>query len=399
MIRLEGVWKAYPRWPAGGRTVRAVAARRAPLLVRRGEQRWVLRDVSAEVGAGQSLGLIGRNGAGKSTLLRLASGLGRPTRGSVSTPPGVASVLTLGDTLDLTLSGRENALTAAIVAGWSRAEARTLVSPALEFAELQEFADAPVRTYSEGMKLRLAFGVIAQLRPEALLVDEVMAVGDLAFQAKCADRIRAMREDGAALVLASHDLRLVERECDQALWLDAGAVRARGDAASVVAAYEEAARQDTIERTPPDGGHGGPLELRRNRVGTQEATIEGVRLPGAVEAGASLTVAIDVRSARGPLLDPIVAVAVHRAPDGPLCVEANTRDEGVAVGRLERGTVTLALDRLDLAPGSYVLDVGLYRADWDVVFDFHWHAYELEVRGRRGGGLLVPPRSWRVDAR
>lgn len=399
MIHLEGIWKAYPRWPAGGRTLRAVAARRAPLLARRGEQRWALRDVSLHVPPGRSLGLIGGNGAGKSTLLRLASGLGRPTRGSVRTPPRVASVLTLGDTLDPLLSGRENAITAAVVAGWSRAGARSLLPAVLDFAGLEEFADAPVRTYSEGMKLRLAFGVVAQLRPEALLVDEVMAVGDLAFQAKCAERIRTMRERGAALVLASHDLGLVQRECDEVIWLEAGRVRASGDADTVVAAYEEAARQAAIESTPAPIGDDGPLTLRHDRVGTQEARIERVRLPGAISPGDAFAVSVDLRSSVGPLLDPIVAVAVHRAPDGPACLETNTRDEGIAVGRLDSGTVTLLVERLDLVPGRYVLDVGLYSADWSVVYDFHWHGYELDVHGPPERGIVAAPRSWQVEPR
>jgi lipopolysaccharide transport system ATP-binding protein len=402
-LRVEGVWKSYPRWPAGARTLRSIAARRMPLLARRGEQRWVLRDVTLAAGPGSSVGVIGRNGAGKSTLLRLASGLGQPTRGTVRGPAGVASVLTLGDTFDPTLSGRENAETAAIVSGWTRREARELLPAIFAFAELEEFGDAPVRTYSEGMKLRLAFGVVAQLDPDVLLIDEVIAVGDLAFQAKCMDRIRELRERGAALILASHDLRLIERECERAVWLEDGAIAAAGETGEVVGRYEEAARERTLSRTPePAPGAEDMLELRRNRVGTQEATIDAVELdggeqPGSVASGNPLTVSVTLSSTSGPLLDPIVALAIHREADGALCFEANTRDEGVAVGRVSAGTVSLVIARLDLAPGRYLLDVGLYRADWDLVYDFHWHAYPLEVSGRAGGGgALDPPRRWNV---
>jgi lipopolysaccharide transport system ATP-binding protein len=415
VVRLRGVWKSYPRWSAGARTLRALALRRLPLLARRGEVRWALRDVSLEVDPGSSLGLIGRNGAGKSTLLRVASGLSRPSRGSIAVPDEAAAVLALGDTFDPSLTGRENALTTAVVAGWSRAAARSRAAAALDFAELAEYAEAPVRTYSEGMKLRLAFGVVAQLEPRALLVDEVITVGDLAFQSKCMDWIRERRSRGTALLLASHDLQLVERECDRAAWLEDGAVVAQGDAAEVVARYEEEARRRTLEATPAaDEGGRSRLQLRRNRVGTQEATIDSLDLAGVERApaqaapgaparlapGDPLTASIAISARREPLRDPIVALAIHREHDDAVCLDANTRDDGVTLGVLRDATVTLALDRLDLAPGRYLVDVGLYRADWDVVYDFHWHAVEIEIGDRPPStrAPLHPPRRWQVDS-
>ena len=403
LLHLEAVWKSYPRWVPGARTMRGMLTRRLPLLVRRGERRWALRDVSLAVGPSAGVGVIGRNGAGKSTLLRLASGLGRPTRGAVTTPPDAASVLSLGDTFDLSLSGRENALTAAIITGWSRREARGLVSEILAFAEIEDFADAPVRTYSDGMRLRLAFGVIAQLSPSVLVLDEVIAIGDLAFQAKCMERIREMRGAGTALLLASHDLGLVRSECDQALWLEDGAVVARGEATEVVERYEQAAQARTREATPVDlAGDDSRLRLRYDRVGTQEARINGVRLNGAasgtrIAPGQALTVSIDLDSRMGPVLDPIVAVAIHPAGEHAACFEANTRDAGTRLGRVEAGRVELQLDRLDLRPGRYELDIGLYRNDWDVVYDYHWHAYRLEVGGQATSrGVVAPPLRWLV---
>src|SRR3954470_5086323 len=199
-IAFHRVWKSYPRWPSGTRTVRALVTRRVPLLGRSGRT-WALSDVSFDVPAGGSLGLIGPNGAGKSTLLRLAAGLGRPTRGSVDRPDSTAAVLNFDSWFDGELTGRENAVTALVVNGWRRTQAKALLPAVLEFAELEDFADAPVRTYSEGMKLRLAFGVVAQLRPAALLIDEVIAVGDLRFQAKCMERIQDLRESGTTLLV------------------------------------------------------------------------------------------------------------------------------------------------------------------------------------------------------
>jgi homopolymeric O-antigen transport system ATP-binding protein len=405
-IRLEGVWKSYPRWSAGARTLRGIAVRRVPLLARGRDQRWALRDVSLDVGPGESVGLIGVNGAGKSTLLRLASGLGRPTLGTLELPERTASVLGFDSWFDLDLTGRENAITALIVNGWRSAEARALIPAVMEFAELESFEDAPVRTYSEGMKLRLAFGVVAQLEPEALLVDEVIAVGDLRFQRKCLDRIRDLREQGMSLLLASHALEQVAEECDRAVWLQAGSVRAQGDSAAVIAEYREAMAAATMERTPPpDQGGSDELELRRNRFGTQELTIDAVRLLGAqdavtseVKTSGSLTVAMRLNCRDGVVQDPIVGITIHRVSDGVVCYDTSTESDGIRLGTVRGGVdVRLRFHRLDLLPGDYVIDAGVYRPEWDYAYDFHWNAYPLRVVGGRGEkGVFRPPHEWAV---
>jgi lipopolysaccharide transport system ATP-binding protein len=400
VIRLEGVWKSYPRW-SGERTLRGVLTRRLPLAARRGERSWALQDVSVAVRGGESVGLIGANGAGKSTLLRLAAGLGRPTRGSVSVEGDIASILTLGDSFDLLLSGRENAFTAAVVAGLRRAQARALLPAALEFAELEEFADAPVRTYSEGMKLRLAFGVVAQLRPQVLIVDEVIAVGDLRLQARCPERIRELREGGAAVLLASHSLETVVEECNRALWLQGGQMRLAGDAAEVAGEYADAMRSETMERTPaaaPAGAAGAGLELKRNRFGSLELTIDDVLLPDEVETGGPLGVTVEVASRVDyEVVDPIASVTVSRARDGVVCCDLSTEAAGVRLGRVGSAglRVSLGLERLDLVPGDYLLDVGIHSPDWEYAYDFHWQAYPLRVTGRSAGdGLLRPDHRW-----
>ena len=396
---IDGVWKAYPRW-VGERTLRGVLTRRMPLAMRRGEPAWALRDVSLRLGPGESVGLIGPNGAGKSTLLRLASGLGRPTRGSVSVAREVASILTLGDSFDLTLTGRENAITAAVVAGMRRSEARACLAGALEFAELEQFADAPVRTYSDGMKLRLAFGVLAQLRPLVLIVDEVIAVGDLRFQAKCVDRIRELRESGTAVLLASHALDQVVSECERAVWLQGGEMRMQGDAETVVTEYSDAMYSETLKRTPAEPGPAsGPLELRRNRFGSLELEIERVSVPEEIESGAALAVSFDVaRREDIEVVDPIASVTIQR--DGVPCCDLSTEAAGVRLGVVgEEGLrVTLAFERLELAPGDYLLDVGIHTPTWEYAYDFHYGAYPLRVTGRSAGeGLLRPSHRWEAE--
>ena len=401
-VSFEHVWKSYPRWAVGDSTLRARMTRRVPLIARKGRT-WALSDVSFELARGGSLGIIGPNGAGKSTLLRVAAGLGRIHRGSVAVPADAAAVLNLGDTLDWDLSGRENALTAALVDGWSLAEAKALLPRIVEFAELEEQFDAPVRTYSDGMRVRLAFAVVAQARPEVLLVDEVISVGDLAFQARCAQRIREMRADGTTLVLASHDLDFVQRECDLALWLDHGEQRLIGPAAEVVAAYREAAHARVVERTPAPESRtaGGRLELGHDRVGTQELTIDDVALEPVVGIGGALTIALTLTNHAGPVENPIVQMKITRASDQVPCFEVSSKDAGQPVGRVNAGAeVSLTLERVDLIPGDYLVDVAVYSADWDTTYDYHWRAYRFRVTGvTPSRGLLSPPQRWSADPR
>lgn len=407
-IELQGVWKSYPRWQAGRRTIRGVAGRRLATVARRGERRWALRDVTVEIAPGESLGVVGQNGAGKSTLLRLTAGVGRPTQGRIRIPAATASVLNLGDLFDLELTGAENAHTIAMVSGLRNAKARTLVPAAIEFAEVEDFADAPLRTYSDGMKLRLAFGVVAQLQPEVLLLDEVMAVGDLRFQAKCLERIRELRSDGMTLLFASHDLDQIAQECDRAMWLQSGAVRASGDADEVIESYRAAMTTATMELTPPSprDGTDSTLELRRNRFGSQEVTIDEVRISGAdtgeireLRVGEPLAVEFVVRSHTGSVRGATAAVSIFRTSDGVVCCDSNTETDGVSLGRLEEATkVTLRYDRLDLLPGHYTIEVGVYAPDWAYAYDLHTQAYELQVTGRREAhGIYRPPHRWLVD--
>jgi len=377
-----------------------------PALMRFGAQRWALRDVSLALAPGESLGIIGRNGAGKSTLLRLASGLGRPTRGRIERSANAASILSLGDTFDLTLTGRENALTAAIVAGLGRDAARAVMPAALEFAELEEWGDAPMRVYSEGMKLRLAFGVVAQLEPEVLLIDEVLAVGDLPFQRKCIEHISSLRERGTTLLFASHDLTYVTNHCDRAVWLDEGAIRSMGAADSVVREYRGEMMARTIALTPrPDGARTDRLELGRNRFGSQEVRIERVALlderghpVSELKVDAALTVRLQIAAPSAGVRGLLAAVSVHRVSDGVKCCDATTAGDGVALDPIaDRGELELRYEQLDLEPGEYAVEVGVWASDWRYAYDLHERAYPLRIVGdRQGEGLVRTRNRWTI---
>ena len=407
-LRFDGVWKSYPRWTPGARTLRAVFSRRLPLLVRSQEQLWALQDLSLELHAGEAVGLIGHNGAGKSTALRLASGIGRPTRGQVLAPADTASVLTLGDLFDFELSGRENALTSAMAAGLRRREAIARLPDMLAFAEIEGFEEAPLRTYSDGMRLRLAFGVIAQLRPDLLLLDEVIAVGDLGFQQRCMEWIADLRTRGTALLLASHSLEQVVEECDRAVWMERGRARAQGPAEEVVALYRTAMHDETRARTPEPGEEDSPdgLELGRNRFGSQEAAVGDVTLHGAdglptdeVALGGELTVAMTVEPTGEPLDAPILSVTLTRVEDELTVYDTSTDGEGVALGRVaDQVGVRVAFQELPLLPGEYWVDVGVFRGDWEYAYDYHWRVYRFRVIGSaHDNGVFRPQHRWELS--
>lgn len=198
-----------------------------------------LSELSFEVAPGEALAVLGKNGAGKSTLLRILAGIYRPDSGSVSVQGRRALLLELGAGFHPELSGRENARISALVAGLSDSEFQARAEEVFAFAELsEEQLDAPVRTYSSGMAVRLGFAVAAHLDPALLIVDEVLAVGDVAFQAKCRERISALREGGTALILASHAYGEVRETCSRALWLEGGRLRQSGPTAEVLDALE-----------------------------------------------------------------------------------------------------------------------------------------------------------------
>ncbi|MFN7917447.1 MAG: ABC transporter ATP-binding protein [Vicinamibacterales bacterium] len=212
---------------------------------------WALRDVSFNITAGESVGLIGGNGAGKSTLLRLICGLGRPTSGQVDVRGRVAALLELGIGFNPHLTGRENLYVSAVLGGLRRREARLLFDEIVEFAELGDFIDQPLRIYSSGMQMRLAFSVAIHVDPAVLIVDEGLSVGDAHFQQKCLDRIEQFRRAGKTLIMVSHDMATVRAFCTRAIWLRRGRLVSDGPVERVVSEYESVSQQDSLNGPGP----------------------------------------------------------------------------------------------------------------------------------------------------
>jgi lipopolysaccharide transport system ATP-binding protein len=214
---------------------------------------WALRDVSFEIPAGQVVGIIGRNGAGKTTLLRLLSRITEPTEGRGEINGRIASLLEIGTGFHPELTGRENVYLNGAILGMKKAEIAQKFDEIVAFAEIEPFIDTPVKRYSSGMYMRLAFAVAAHLDTEILLIDEVLAVGDIAFQKKCLGKIGGIASDGRTVLFVSHNLGAVLTLCERAIWLDHGVVAADGPAAYVTRQYQSTSQTSAVEWQRPAG--------------------------------------------------------------------------------------------------------------------------------------------------
>ncbi len=254
----------------------------------RSETIWALRDVSFEIGHGETVGIIGRNGAGKSTLLKVLSRITEPTRGRATIFGRVGSLLEVGTGFHPELTGRENIFLNGAILGMRRAEIVRKFDEIVAFAEIEKFIDTPVKFYSSGMYVRLAFAVAAHLEPEILIVDEVLAVGDVRFQKKCLNKMQDVGQDGRTVLFVSHSMSAITRLCQRAILLDQGTVVADGPAHTVAGAYLSAGQGTTAERTwSPEEAPGGPIARMlgvraRNHLG-EVSDVMDIRRPVMIE--------------------------------------------------------------------------------------------------------------------
>jgi lipopolysaccharide transport system ATP-binding protein len=257
VLAARGVAKRFCRnlrrsmWYGIGDLARSFAGRPQSVTGLRRDEFWALNDVSFVLRRGETLGIVGCNGSGKSTLLRVLCGIFPPDRGEVAFVGRIGGLIALGAGMHPHLTGIENIYLNGAVLGMSRSEIRRQLDDIVAFAELKEFMGAPLSTYSSGMKVRLGFAVAIHCRPDILLLDEVIAVGDLSFQRKCFERIEALRAARTATIFISHNLRQVQRLCDRVIWLQEGRVRAEGDPGATIQAYQN---EVVHEKTTPASG-------------------------------------------------------------------------------------------------------------------------------------------------
>jgi ABC-2 type transport system ATP-binding protein/lipopolysaccharide transport system ATP-binding protein len=242
VIRVEGVSVRYRLPHERIPSIKDYAIRRVKGQVRF-DDFWALRDIDFVVREGETVGIVGHNGAGKSTLLKLVAGVLRPTHGRVWVKGRVAPLLQLGAVFDTEMTGRENVFLNATLLGFRAAEVARRLDHIVDFAGVREFIDMPLRTYSTGMVARLGFAIATDVQPDVLIVDEVLSVGDEEFQRKSKARLRELRAKGDAILLVSHDLESIRKQCHRALWLDHGRLVMAGPPGEVVDAYRRASAQ------------------------------------------------------------------------------------------------------------------------------------------------------------
>jgi homopolymeric O-antigen transport system ATP-binding protein len=391
-ISVRSVTKIYRRY---GR--RAHGTLKSAFLSRRGREApdgvTALSDVSFDVASGETLGVVGSNGSGKSTLLKLLAGIVRPTRGSLAVSGKLAALLELGAGFHPEISGRENVEITGLLLGLTRRQIAERLPDIVRFAGVEEFLDAPVKTYSSGMAVRLGFAIAAHSDPDVLLVDEVLAVGDEAFSHRALEKFSEFERAGKTLVFVSHDLPLVAERCRRALWLDRGRLAADGPAAETVALYRERVAQEEGGRRLAQPGRG-------TRIGSGKAAIRSVRLldaagqPAArLRAGqpAALEMTLD---APKPLSDFVLGFRIATV-SGAVVLATNTRLEGFEPRSLSgEACATLSFPSLDLAPGVYSLDAAVHAKD-GAPYDERHDVLRFEVTSERAGsGVWAPERRW-----
>ena len=407
-IRLIGVGKSYRRAKRreGYETLREAVTNWMRVLAARSDRQrdqsdglfWALQDVSIDVPCGSALGLIGANGAGKSTLLKILSRVTEPTTGEVHLNGRVGSLLEVGTGFHPELTGRENVMLNGAILGMKRAEVLSKFDAIVDFAETAAFIDTPVKHYSSGMYLRLAFAVAAHLEPEILLVDEVLAVGDAAFQKRCLGRMNDVARDGRTVIFVSHNLDAIRRLCSHAVMLERGHAVAFGPTADVVARYLSTDYQRPAPATRIDVSN-------QPRVGTGAARFVSAcycantnRVGGRPYSSGPLTIVLEIESDRARDVGSLAVFLTDQF--GTKVVNADTvhinRTVSFTAGR---NVIRFAIRALHLMPGFY--RVGLWLADPVYAhspggaYDFLESAFEIEVmrdesRSGAGTGALVP---------
>lgn len=406
------------------------------------ERFWALRDVSFEIKAGDMVGIIGPNGAGKSTALKLITHIIEPSSGKIAVNGRTSALLELGAGFHPDLTGRENVYLNGSILGFTKAEMDRIYDEIVDFSEMERFIDVPVKHYSSGMYMRLAFAIAINVRPDILLVDEILAVGDQAFQARCLDKINEMKRRGMTIVMVTHNLDAVRSMCHRAIWLDDGEVRAEGDVDLVVEQYRTQVHledeQELLTQASPTGrGQADaacleegtrPIQAAKDtsaeqgetgtspeedlckddsdwRWGSREGEITDVQLLDgqgqerrSFKTGDTFVVRIHYVAHRR-IDKPQFGLALYDAGgfhiNGP-----NTVFAGVEIKAIEgQGYIDHIVDSLPLLEGTYLVSVSLYDYDGDHAYDYHHQAYTFRVHPnpiiREKYGTILIPSSWR----
>lgn len=386
------------------------------------EDRWVLDGISFNVKKGEAIGLIGHNGCGKSTTLKLLTRIMYPNEGSIELQGRVSSLIELGAGFHPDMSGRENIYTNASIFGLTKKEIDERMDEIIEFSEMEQFLDNPVRTYSSGMYMRLAFSVAINVNADILLIDEILAVGDINFQSKCFNKLREIKAQGTTIVIVSHSLGQIEQICDRTIWIHEGKIKAEGKPRDIHPEYmdfmgqkrQEISEKEKSNKEKREGKAEGerPEEKspeveeasaeEKKRWGNGYARIEKVRMideNGKTQktfvTGSPVTVEFDY-SVKQTVKDAVFGIGIFNQ-NGERIYGTNTRIDQMEEFDLEKsGTMKVNLEHVDLLPGIYLLDVAI-ESEVGGAVDYFREAYTFEMYSAVGDlGVVRLNHQWEI---
>ncbi len=388
-IHAENLGKRY--YVRGHAPPTAIGSLKSLICRQKKEEFWALKEVDFKIKKGSTIGVIGPNGSGKSSTLGLVTGTISPTTGWVKTYGRISSLLELGAGFHPDLSGRENVFLNAAILGIPREDIKRRMDHIIEFSGLHDFIDMPVRNYSSGLYVRLGFAVAVEMKPEILLIDEVLAVGDIAFQLKCLDRIRQFQREGKTLMFVSHALQTVEEFCDEAFLIHHGKLVTRGNPPDVILQY--------IRAYMGEGGY-----LYTQEFGTREVELTDVKLldeheqdPGTFTSG--LPMHIDIHyTAHQRIEKPVFGFSL-KTGNGFYVYGTNTQIQHIPIDFIEgEGIMRLTINPLTLMTGNFFLSLSVH--SWDHATQFHrredWYPFGVKNTGD-AQGIFELPSSWKLQ--
>jgi ABC-type polysaccharide/polyol phosphate transport system ATPase subunit len=409
-IEVHNITKRFKVYLDKGRTLKEL------LLFskrRKYEEREVLKGISFEVKKGEAIGLIGHNGCGKSTTLKLLTKIMYPDSGTIEMKGRVSSLIELGAGFHPDMSGRQNIYTNASIFGLTRKEIDDRLNDIIAFSELEEFIDNPVRTYSSGMYMRLAFSVAINVDADILLIDEILAVGDANFQAKCFNKLREIKANGATIVIVSHSLGQIEQICERSIWIHDGLIRCEGPAREVHPVYLDYMGQKRVEVAEKEAHRQANRsievaeqkavfkkeqkisieeehlqEIDKNRWGNGKARIINIeisdrnnKIKSVFETGEDINIRLKYKL-NNNVKNAVIGIGVFRN-DGVNCYGTNTRIDHLDEFDLKNdGAIELLLKNVQLLPGKYLLDFAI-EEDNGIPVDYYREATKIELYSKR----------------
>ncbi len=378
------------------------------------EERWVLNGISFDVKKGEAIGLIGHNGCGKSTTLKLLTRIMYPDSGTIQMRGRVSSLIELGAGFHPDMSGRENIYTNASIFGLTKKEIDERMDDIIEFSEMEPYLDNPVRTYSSGMYMRLAFSVAINVNADILLIDEILAVGDINFQAKCFNKLREIKAEGTTIVIVSHSLGQIEQICDRTIWIHDGKIKAEGKPRDIHPQYmdfmgqkrQEISEKETTRQEEKTGKKAGERKEdspeEKKRWGNGYARIQRINMldekgkrQKTFVTGSKIVIEMDYK-VNQTVKNAVFGIGIF-TKDGKQCYGTNTRIDQLAEFDLTKDeTMHITLDKVNLLPGVYLLDVAI-ESDVGNPVDYFREAYTFEMYSAIGDvGMVRLDHQWDI---